>query len=149
MTTEKLCRWGILGTAGIARKNWDSIRNAGNATLAAVASRSKARAQQFIDECQACAPHSPAPRACSYEELLPAADIDAVYIPLPTGDSQGMGDQRGRSGQARPVREALRSDAWLELEEMLAACRQNHVQFMDGVMFMHSGRLQLTAASAR
>src|SRR5208282_6036000 len=27
------------------------------------------------------------------------------------------------------------------LEEMLAACRKNSVQFMDGVMFMHSPRL--------
>jgi len=30
-----------------------------------------------------------------------------------------------------------------ELEEMLAACRKNKVQFMDGVMFMHSDRLPL------
>ena len=28
-----------------------------------------------------------------------------------------------------------------ELDEMLAACRKNSVQFMDGVMFMHSPRL--------
>ena len=30
----------------------------------------------------------------------------------------------------------------VELAEMLEACRRNHVQFMDGVMFMHSRRLQ-------
>ncbi len=33
------CRWGILGTAGIARKNWKAIRLAENATVTAVASR--------------------------------------------------------------------------------------------------------------
>ena len=38
------CRWGILGTANIARKNWQAIRNAGNSTLVAVASRDRAKA---------------------------------------------------------------------------------------------------------
>ena len=33
------CRWGILGAAFIARKNWQAIRDAGNAALIAVASR--------------------------------------------------------------------------------------------------------------
>ena len=35
--SEDICRWGILGTAGIAKKNWQSIKNAGNARLVAVA----------------------------------------------------------------------------------------------------------------
>ena len=30
-----------------------------------------------------------------------------------------------------------------DLAEMLDACREHNVQFMDGVMFMHSGRLPL------
>jgi predicted dehydrogenase len=47
----KLCRWGILGTANIARKNWQAIRNASNATLLAVASRDSERAGRFIAEC--------------------------------------------------------------------------------------------------
>src|ERR1700679_3186933 len=80
------CRWGILGTANIARKNWHAIRNAGNATLVAVASRDRGRSQKFIDECQAEVPWSTAPAPCgSYEELLARKDVDAVYIPLPTG----------------------------------------------------------------
>src|SRR5438105_4658062 len=84
--SDPLCRWGILGTANIARKNWKAIRNAGNATLAAVASRDRRRAQTFIDECQTSVPFAPAPSACgTYEELIERKDVDAVYIPLPTG----------------------------------------------------------------
>ena len=83
--TVKLCRFGILGAATIARKNWQAILNSGNATLVAVASRDRQRAGQFIAECQASAPFAAPPRSCSYEELLAAEDIDAVYIPLPTG----------------------------------------------------------------
>src|SRR5580700_12112161 len=58
---EALCRWGILGTANIARKNWKAIGNAGNSTLCGVASRDRNRARRFIDECQAAAPLTPAP----------------------------------------------------------------------------------------
>ena len=50
--TDRKCRWGILSTATIARKNWQAIRNTGNATLIAVASRDVERSQRFIDECQ-------------------------------------------------------------------------------------------------
>ena len=79
-------RWGILSTAGIARKNWEAIRNSGNGTITAVASRDAAKAQQFIDECQAEVPFDEAPRAIgSYDEIVTADDVDAVYIPLPTG----------------------------------------------------------------
>ena len=81
MSTSKTCRWGILGTANIAQKNWQAIRNAGNASLSAVASRSVERAQQFIDGCQSTVPHYPAPRAIgSYEAMIAATDIDAIYI---------------------------------------------------------------------
>ena len=81
-----LCRWGILGTARIARKNWKAIRNAGNSALVAVASRDPERARQFIEECQADVPLTPRPAACgSYQELLDRDNVDAVYLPLPTG----------------------------------------------------------------
>ena len=38
-TSEPKLRWGILSTANIARKNWKAIRNSGNSTVVAVASR--------------------------------------------------------------------------------------------------------------
>ena len=50
------CRWGILGTANIARKNWRAIRLAENAVLVAVGSRDAAKARTFIDECSAEVP---------------------------------------------------------------------------------------------
>src|SRR4051794_35211172 len=86
MTTPRSCRWGILSTANIARKNWQAIRDAGNASLVAVASRDVAKSRQFVAECQEDAPHAQVPEALgSYEELISRRDIDAIYIPLPTG----------------------------------------------------------------
>jgi predicted dehydrogenase len=52
------CRWGILGTAHIARKNWQAIALAGNAALIAVASRSLERSRQFVADCQASCPQT-------------------------------------------------------------------------------------------
>ena len=54
-----VCRWGILGTAGIARKNWAAIRNAENSILAGVASRDLGLCEQYIAECQSSVPSVP------------------------------------------------------------------------------------------
>ena len=141
MSQSKICRWGILGTAGIARKNWDSIKNAGNATLTAVASRSAERAQQFIDECQACVTYALAPRAIgTYEGLLKSPDVDAVYIPLPTGIRKEWVIRAAEAGKHVMGEKPVGCNA-ADVVEMIAACKQNNVQFMDGVMFMHSARL--------
>jgi len=139
--SDRICRWGILSTANIARKNWLAIRNTGNAVVTVVASRSIAKSQQFIDECQASAPFATVPKPCgSYDELLKRDDVDAVYIPLPTGVRKEWVIRAAEAGKhvlcEKPVG-VLPAD----VEEMLAACRKNNVQFMDGVMFMHSQRL--------
>ncbi|MBK8090711.1 MAG: Gfo/Idh/MocA family oxidoreductase [Verrucomicrobiaceae bacterium] len=141
-TTSTTCRWGILGAAFIARKNWQSILDAGNATLIAVASRELAKAQAFIDECQAQVPHPVQPEALgSYEALLERPDIDAVYIPLPTGIRKEWVLRAVRAGKHVLVEKPVGCDA-AEVEEILAACAERGVQFMDGVMFMHGQRLQ-------
>lgn len=137
------CRWGVLGTANIARKNWKAIRNAGNSSLVAVASRDAARAQAFVAECQAEVPFSPHPVACGgYDELLRRADIDAVYVPLPTGVRKEWVLRAAEAGKHVLCEKPCGVTA-ADLREMLHACRKKRVQFMDGVMFMHSARLPL------
>lgn len=139
--STRLFRWGILGTAQIARKNWKAIRNSDNGIITAVASRDVERSRRFIDECQAEAPFPQRPRALgSYEELLNATDIDGVYIPLPTGIRQ---EWVIRAAEARKhvVSEKPCAGSVAELERMVEACRHHGVQFIDGVMFMHSRRL--------
>src|SRR6478609_10822402 len=136
----RLCRFGILGTSNIARKNWDAIRNAGNATLIAVGSRQRERAEQFIRECQASAPFREPPRPMTNDELIASADIDALYIPLPTGVRKEWVLQ-ATAAKKHVICEKPCGVNSAELEEILAACRANRVQFMDGVMFMHSTRL--------
>jgi predicted dehydrogenase len=134
-------RWGILGTAQIARKNWHAIYNVGDATVTAVASRDLARSRQFIADCQAVRPMAAVPEAYgSYEELLAAKNVDAVYIPLPTAVRKEWVIRAARAGK-HVLSEKPCATAAADLEEMLEACRKGGVQFMDGVMFDHSLRL--------
>ncbi len=140
--TTKTCRWGILGAAFIARKNWQAIRDAGNSTLVAVASRHVEKARAFITECQSSAPHPVLPDALgSYEALLERPDLDAVYIPLPTGLRKEWVLRAAAAGKHVLVEKPVGICAD-DVAEMIATCEKHGVQFMDGVMFMHGQRLK-------
>jgi len=139
--TNQPIRWGILGTARIARKNWHAIYNTGEATVTAVASRDVARSRQFIADCQGARPMASVPEAYgSYEELLASRNVDAVYVPLPTAVRKPWVIRAARAGK-HVLCEKPCAVTSADLEEMLEACRQGGVQFMDGVMFDHSLRL--------
>ncbi|SVD54781.1 uncharacterized protein METZ01_LOCUS407635, partial [marine metagenome] len=80
--SEKKCRWGFLSAAWIGMKNWQSVALSGNGEIVAVASRDKAKAQAWIDDCSSHVPFPTKPEAVEgYDELLARDDIDAVYIP--------------------------------------------------------------------
>lgn len=128
-------KWGILSTADIARKFCAAIPNASNATLVAVASRDKAKAEAFT------AANCPDAKAYgSYDELLDDPEIQAVYIPLPTalraewifraaGKKKHILSEKPIAGKAKDVQMILQS------------CEAAGVQFMDNTMFMHHERL--------
>ena len=72
-------RFGILGTARIARSFVEGVRPSQHATVMSVASRDAAKARAFAQEAGL------ARHFASYEALLADRDIDAVYVPLPNG----------------------------------------------------------------
>ncbi len=134
-------RIGFLSTAGIGKKNWQAIFSSGNCVVSAVASRDAAKSSKFIDECSRGAAFEKTPAALgSYEALLTSTDVDAVYIPLPTGLRKEWVLRAAAAGKHIICEKPCAPNA-AELDEMLTACKKNDVQFMDGVMFMHSPRL--------
>ena len=134
-------RIGILSAAGIARKNWNAILHSGNAVVSAVASRDARKSREFIDECQREQPFETVPAALGrYEELIASPNVDAIYIPLPTALRKEFVIRAAQHGKHVLCEKPCAATA-ADLEEMLAACRQHSVQFLDGVMFMHSPRL--------
>src|SRR5258707_13261421 len=70
-------RWGILGTGNIARQFAASFGSARRGVLAAVGSRQSMSAQSFARA--HCIPAA----FGSYEQVLHAKDVDAVYVSLP------------------------------------------------------------------
>ena len=139
--SEAVCRWGILGAANIACKNWQAIRRAANCSLTAVASRNLDKCRKFVAQCQSHVPFSTPPRACgSYEELLSLDGVDAVYIPLPTVVRKQWAIRAAEAGKHVLVEKPAGATAD-DVRDILAACRHSRVQFMDGVMFLHSRRL--------
>jgi len=137
----KKLRIGILSAAGIARKNWPAIFHSGNCVVTAVASRDAARGRKFIAECQTQTPFAnpPAPLD-SYEELIASKNVDAVYIPLPTGLRKEWVLRAAAAGK-HVLCEKPCGVSPADVREMTDACKKHRVQFMDGVMFMHSPRL--------
>ncbi|MDR3458221.1 MAG: Gfo/Idh/MocA family oxidoreductase [Verrucomicrobiae bacterium] len=134
-------RIGILSTAGIAKKNWKAILNSGNCVVSAVASRDVAKSREFIRECQNENAFAILPDALGgYQALLAAKNVDAVYIPLPTGLRKEFVLRAAALGKHVLCEKPCANSA-AELEEMLAGCKRHSVQFLDGVMFMHSPRL--------
>ncbi len=137
----KKLRIGFLSTANIGKKNWKAIFNSGNAIVTAVASRDVNKSRQFIDECQGKFAFAQKPMALgSYEKLLALPDVDAVYIPLPTGLRQKWVLRAAAAGKHIVCEKPCGVNA-ADLKKMISACAKNRVQFMDGVMFMHSLRL--------
>ena len=137
----KQLRIGFLSAAGIAKKNWKAIFNSGNCVVSAVASRDVQKSREFIRECQDQNSFALLPDALgSYEALIASPNVDAIYIPLPTGLRKEWVLRAAAAGKHVLCEKPCAANV-AELQHMLAACKLNSVQFMDGVMFMHSPRL--------
>jgi predicted dehydrogenase len=135
-------RWGIVSTADIGKKNWRAIHASGSSVVSAVASREIDRSHRFIDACQAETAFELRPKAFgSYDELIISPEVDALYLPLPTGLRKEW-VMRGAAAGKHILCEKPCAVSARDLEEMIDACRKHGVEFMDGVMFMHNPRLE-------
>jgi predicted dehydrogenase len=126
-------RFGVLGTAKIAIKVGQAIKDAASAELAGIGSRN-------IETAKAWGIQHGVPQAFgSYQELLINENIDAVYIPLPPSLHCEWTVKAAEAGKhvlcEKPT--ALNSQ---EVATMFAACKANGVQFMDGTMWSHHPR---------
>ena len=70
-------RWGLLSTARINERIIDAVHRSDRSDLVAVASRDAQRARKYARH------HQIATSYGTYEELVDAVDVDAVYISLP------------------------------------------------------------------
>ena len=122
-----IVRWGILGTASIARRQAVPAMQASvYARAVAVGSRSLPRAREFAQEMGIPAAYG------SYDEVIRAAEVDAVYIPLPNDQHLPWIEQAALAGKHVLCEKPLGLDASqvLRVQEVAAACG---VQVMEGI----------------
>lgn len=126
-------RFGVLGTAKIATKVGQAIKDAASAELLAIGSRNLETAKAWG------AAHGVSQAFGGYQEVLAEQSIDAVYIPLPPSLHCEWTVKAAEAGKhvlcEKPA--ALNSN---EVATMFAACKANDVQFMDGTMWSHHPR---------
>jgi len=129
MNRNKQIKWGVLGGAWIASERViPAIQKAGNGEMYAIASRNEKKASNLAK--QHDIPHVYG----SYDELLNDPDIDAVYIPLPN-HLHGEWTIRAAEAGKHVLCEKPAALNEKEIAEMVTACRNNGVLFMEAFAF--------------
>jgi predicted dehydrogenase len=129
MNTARTVRWGVLGVADIAvRRVIPAIRATSNNTVVAIASRDTARAQSVAASLGIARAYG------TYLDLLGDEGVDAVYIPLPNSLHAEWTVRSAEHGK-HVLCEKPMAPTVAECEQMVAACRQAGVTFMEGFMY--------------
>lgn len=124
-------RWGIISTADIGlAKVIPAIQRAELCEVVAIASREESRAE-------AAAERLGIPTAYgSYEALLAAEEVDAVYIPLPNDVHAEWTIKAAEAGKHVLCEKPLALSA-AQAEEMAAACDAAGVKLAEAFMYRH------------
>ncbi|MCR5617911.1 MAG: Gfo/Idh/MocA family oxidoreductase [Clostridiales bacterium] len=129
---ENKVKWGILGTANIAR--WGMIpgmKNAGNTDLVAIAGRNPEKTESYARNFGIRKTY------LSYDELLSDSEITAVYVPLPNDLHFPWVIKALKAGKhvlcEKPL--ALNSD---EVKEMFKTAEECGVYLMEAYAYLHS-----------
>jgi predicted dehydrogenase len=118
-------RLGILSTARIARAFCEGVAGSPHVSVAAVASRDGARAREFARQLRIAQYYG------SYEELLAAPDIDAVYNSLPNSLHGEWSVRAARAGKHVLCEKPLAPTA-SEARAMFAAAHEHGVYLVEG-----------------
>ncbi|MBR7021370.1 MAG: Gfo/Idh/MocA family oxidoreductase [Lachnospiraceae bacterium] len=125
-------RWGVLGTAGIAR--WATIpgmKKAEHCELYAIAGRKIEKAQAYAAEFGFEKAYG------SYDELLADPMVQAVYVPLPNDLHKPWVIKALQAGKHVLCEKPLALDAD-EVCDMFEAARENGVILMEAYAYLHS-----------
>lgn len=123
-------RMGVLGCASIAfRRVLPAMEEAEGIELTAVASRDPDKARRF-------AGHFGCAAADGYEDLLQRPDIDAVYVPLPTGLHAYWVSRALAAGKHVLSEKPLTWDRATALD-LVEQARKAGLRLMENYMFLH------------
>ncbi|MCK5360721.1 MAG: Gfo/Idh/MocA family oxidoreductase [Gammaproteobacteria bacterium] len=123
-------RMGVMGCANIAQKSLiPAMLKSEHIRLVAVASRSGQKAREFASQfdCEA---------VIAYENLLKRPDIDAIYMPLPTGLHEEWVTRSLKAGKHVLVEKSFAMD-FASAQRMVELARASSLLVMENFMFLH------------
>lgn len=124
-------RWGIVSTADIGMaKVTPAIQQASNAEVVAISSRNGEKARAAAERLGIPAWYG------SYQEMLEADDVDAVYIPLPNDQHAEWAMKAAVAGKHILCEKPLAMSA-AQAEEMAQACEEAGVKLAEAFMYRH------------
>lgn len=134
MNSDRKLRWGILGSASIAKGSViPGLQQSELNEVAAIASRDEEKAKQTADQLGI-------PQAyASYEALLEDDSIDAVYIPLPNHLHREWTIRAAEAGKHILCEKPLALTEQ-EAREMAQACDDAGVLLAEAFMYRHHPR---------
>jgi predicted dehydrogenase len=125
-------RWGVLGTANIARNcTIPGMKLADNCELYAIAGRNPQKAESFKQEFGFQKAYG------SYAELIEDADVQAVYIPLPNDLHLKWVKEALLHGKHVLCEKPLALNS-AEAKEMYKVAKDNNVHLMEAYAYLHS-----------
>lgn len=124
-------RFGILSTADIGMaKVTPAIQEASNCEVVAIASRTAERAEEAAAQLGIARAYG------SYQALLDAPDVDAVYIPLPNDLHAEWTLRAAAAGKHILCEKPLALDAE-QAQEMVDGCAEAGVKLQEAFMYRH------------
>ncbi len=131
--------FGIVGTGMIAKAIADAIGAASNARLAAVSSRTLAKAGAFVAQ-------RPGTQAVEgLADLLARDDIDAIYLAIPTTAKEELALEAIAAGKHVLIDKPFVSAA--SVQRMAGAAAAAGLLFMDATHFVHHPRRSAVRAA--
>ena len=125
-----------MSTARITKTVVPEMIASDHAEVVAVASRSFEKAEEFADEFGIANAYD------SYDKLLTAENIDAVYIPLPPSMHCEWTIKAAAAGKHILCEKPLAVDS-KQSQQMIDAAIQHKVVLLDAVMWYHTARAQV------
>ena len=128
----KRIKWGVIGTAGIARScTIPGMQQADNCELYAIAGRNIDKAEQFKERFGFEKAYG------SYEELLNDPEVEAVYIALPNTLHYEWAVKAMQSSKHVLCEKPLAPNA-KQVKELFDTAKANHVYLMEAFAYLHS-----------
>ncbi|KFA63360.1 hypothetical protein S40285_01858 [Stachybotrys chlorohalonatus IBT 40285] len=124
-----MLRWGVLGTSFISHTVAASIQGSENSTITAVFGRNAARLAAFADK------FSIPKTYATIDELLDDAEVDVVYIGLPSHLHAQAAIAAAKKGKAVLSEKSL-TTTMKDAHELIDAVRSHNIFFLEGLMYL-------------